>query len=224
MQFDKFFGEIGIKDRYSDDYKFFERYGMTDPFAPPEHLRSSRKMYRLALIFSRSEEEDMLRNAIDCFKRASKQYPKTPCLWGIAKAHFNLGELEQAVDELSTAIKYDSEFELLHRNRGVIYLESGRSEEAIKDFKSALKLEENIINLYLLGEAYLQNGNNSEAIKVFEGVINRIKNKDGKSKLDYEIASMAGEHLPKDSSNLQLLQIIKDEVNLLSETAGKSID
>ena len=57
-----------------------------------------------------------------------------------AAANYAKGEVEQALVDLNSAIKIQRRNPLFLKNRGIIYLDLGKREAAVRDFEKALAL------------------------------------------------------------------------------------
>jgi len=82
--------------------------------------------------------------------------------------------MTKAIDSFNRAIKHDSRLASAYNGRASAFKFSNRANEAIRDWKKALDLQPDFIDVYFnLGITYLQAGNKSEALRV----LNRCKEK-----------------------------------------------
>jgi tetratricopeptide (TPR) repeat protein len=119
-------------------------------------------------------EKGDLDNAFIHLQTALRLNPPTPQLLsdiyvGIAIIHLKKGMINDALNQLNTALRVDKENPDVYMNLGEIYLSLGNFDEAIKNYNSALMLDKSILEAYNnLGIAYGQKGLIDQAIRTFE--------------------------------------------------------
>lgn len=94
-------------------------------------------------------------------------------LQNLSIAHFNLGELEEAISSLKQALEVtDEPTSELYENVGYLYLEKGEPKEAEYYYELANKNIEEDLNLaFGLINAYIANDNNAEASAMLETLV-----------------------------------------------------
>jgi arylsulfatase A-like enzyme/predicted Zn-dependent protease len=120
--------------------------------------------------------------AVEAYERAVRLNPE------FAYAFDNLGTLylrtflerkdpemiPKAIDAFDRAINNDSRLASAYNGRASVFKSSNRPNEAMRDWKRALELQPDFVDVYFnLGITYLQTGNKSEALQI----LNRCKEK-----------------------------------------------
>ncbi len=82
--------------------------------------------------------------ALPCFKRALVLKPDTPLFRAnLGKALSDIGQWEEALNELDSALQSDPGLVQAHNNRGVVLRQLGRLRESLSAFENALALDPN---------------------------------------------------------------------------------
>jgi len=82
--------------------------------------------------------------------------------------------MTKAIDSFNRAIDNDPRLASAYNGRASAFKFSNREKEAIRDWKRALELQLDFVDVYFnLGITYLQTGNKSEALRI----LNRCKEK-----------------------------------------------
>ncbi|MBD3617623.1 MAG: tetratricopeptide repeat protein [Gracilimonas sp.] len=91
----------------------------------------------------------------------------------LSVAQFNLGEIDEAITSLETALDYaDEPSAELYENLGYLYLEKGNPAEAAQYYELANTNMEDDLNLaFGLINAYISNGNSAEAANMLETLV-----------------------------------------------------
>ena len=147
---------------YEKSVRYFKRAIAIDP-------DYSDAMNNLGVAYVRMEKWD---TALKYFKRALKN----PLYMNPESAYSNMGyvfykkgEYTAAVNTLQEAISKYPDFPRPFYILGMVYMELGKVDDAIAEFKKALDLAPRYMDVHWeLANAYLRTGDNVEAIKHFE--------------------------------------------------------
>lgn len=83
-----------------------------------------------------SDERKRIQHCSNFLRTASLQAEeRAVILFFRATGHEGVGDLDSAINDLTSAIRLDPNFDMAYRFRGQIFLESGRYEEAVLDFQ-----------------------------------------------------------------------------------------
>jgi len=94
-------------------------------------------------------------------------------LMSMAYLYFRMGEIGKAQGKLDDILKLDPTKVAAYHNRGVIRLINRQLDDAIRDFRKAVSLDERFIEAYNgLGESYLLMGSHKKAIRYFQISLN----------------------------------------------------
>jgi tetratricopeptide (TPR) repeat protein len=87
----------------------------------------------------------------------------------LAISYVNVGEYDQALDELSHAVALKPDYAAAHENMGVAYFRKGAYQQAIAAFKKAIDLDSSQTSTYnAVAEAYMHVGKKDLAMKNFK--------------------------------------------------------
>jgi len=121
---------------------------------PQEHINTYGYVnHNLGHAYLKSERYE---DAIKCFKKLLKRYPKTPSThFYLAQAYTMLGRFGEAIDSYRMASQFDPGDAEIHNNLANLYSRTGQFEMAINEFKIALSLSPNNATIHRnLGAAY----------------------------------------------------------------------
>lgn len=95
----------------------------------------------------------------------------------LAIAHYNFGNIEEAISTLNIASSLDQEDSEIYENLGFLYLETGNAQQSAYYYKLANKdpLKDKNIAFGLVN-AYISEGNDVEAIKLLDQLVNVYPN------------------------------------------------
>ena len=96
----------------------------------------------------------------------------------LSVAQFNLGNLDDAIETLETALEYDvEEPSEIYENLGYLYLEKGNPEQATYYYEQAnTNLQEDLNLSFGLINAYISNGSSEKAANMLEGLVTEYPN------------------------------------------------
>lgn len=88
-------------------------------------------------------------------------------------AQFNLGNIDEAIETLETALEYAEENQgMIYENLGYLYLEKGDPEEATYYYEQAnTNIQEDLNLAFGLINAYISNGNSEKAANMLERMV-----------------------------------------------------
>lgn len=116
-------------------------------------------------------------------------------LYNKTLSEIRINRNQDAINNINLALAIDNTKAKLYAIKGIAYTNQCKFDEAIKEFDTSLKIEENVQVLYNRGVAYNRKGNLVEAFKDFERAIELKKD----TKYLYEIGLLYQEN--KDYNN-----------------------
>jgi tetratricopeptide (TPR) repeat protein len=128
--------------------------------------RSPSGRENLAIYYEQKEE---WQKEIDQWQKAIAITGSARYMDNLAAAYFNNQQYDLALKELEMSLKVDSTFHFTHYGLAEIYIQMGRNEEAISEYRKAIKEQPNITQYYdNLGVLLTNLKRYPEAIQVFE--------------------------------------------------------
>jgi tetratricopeptide (TPR) repeat protein len=89
----------------------------------------------------------------------------------MAQAYLKLGDVENAIKAYRTAIRLDPSRDDSHLQLGNLYYAEERYDEAVTEYRQAVKINPTAGNLYALGQAFLGTGSYNDAQEQFKRVL-----------------------------------------------------
>jgi len=118
-------------------------------------------------------EEGRLDEAIVLFRKSIDLYPSEPdAHYNLAVALDQLGQEEQAANELVTVLRLDPGFAAAHDNLGVLLARSGNFADAERHFREALRLDPSSpLTRNNLGNIAQERGRVDEAVRLYQDAL-----------------------------------------------------
>ena len=161
------FGNMGVTFSKMGEHEKAIEYYKKALFLNPNHNNALANLGNTYTALSRFNE------AIDCYQRALVLSPNNAdILLNMAHTFGLMFNISEAHDCFLRSIKINPNSSIAHNNHGVLYLELGEYENAIKSLKTAIALDENnlepLINYAsLLGQIWRE----SESTEIFQKII-----------------------------------------------------
>ncbi|KZR69729.1 tetratricopeptide repeat protein [Prochlorococcus sp. MIT 1303] len=112
------------------------------------------------------------KKALEPLAKASALAPSEQCSLLLAKAYQNLGQFKEAIIEYKKLNADQSHNKLIPFNLGLCLLEIGNNEEAIEEFKIAIRLDESFVAGWVnIGSALKREGRIQEALQATQKVL-----------------------------------------------------
>ena len=91
----------------------------------------------------------------------------------LAQAYLRMDETEKAIDAYKQTLTIMPQRDDLHIALGNLYIAEGRTSEAIGSYEAAVRIYDDAVNRFSLGQAYLKSGRNDDAEHQFRKVIQK---------------------------------------------------
>lgn len=153
------FAAIARSNVWKDDFSLWSE-------SASKHPDKARARHNLGLAYSQRGQFD---KAISELEAALKLNPnKAKIYLNLGRAYCKSSQFDKALQKLNMALELDLS-PVIYYELGNVYLDMGKSEEAIKYYQDALRLDSSYSPAYnALGTIYNEQGRNAEALQAFE--------------------------------------------------------
>lgn len=137
-----------------------------------ESLLETREAYQLYDQARTEEQNGKLDRAIEIYHRAMQKAPDHGLLLtALGMAYLRSEDLVPARRYLLRAVQVDPDYFQSRMGLGYIYLNNGRSADAVRQLDASIKLLPTVQGTFLLAEAELNQGNKVRAEKLYQSVV-----------------------------------------------------
>jgi len=135
-------------------------------------------IYQEMKMIDQAEQE--FRKAIENPSYSSLELPH----YNLARLYFTLDRIDDAYNEVQSALQIKNRFALAHNLKGLILEKKGNLEEAVDSYEAAYKIVPDDVNFgFNLGLAYYKNDEPENAEEIFEKISPRVQDQEMKDRI-----------------------------------------
>ena len=107
------------------------------------NLFGSTGVYLIVMFYLTFTRCDVWQTSLTLWDNVLRQFPEVPIALHARGQYFGkeLGNNEQALSDISAAIRLDPAYDMAYSNRGILYYKAGKFDSAILDFNNAIRLK-----------------------------------------------------------------------------------
>lgn len=139
----------------------------------------------LGVVYQEMGFLDMAENQFSKALRDKNYKSRELPYYNLARLYYVKRGFKEALDYVQKSIEINKDMELAHNLAGLIYVELGKFDDAIKSYREAIKLSRDNIHLnFNLAVAYFKSNQHNDAREIFNEIYSKTTDKEIKAKIE----------------------------------------